>query len=82
MIGLTHLVKREKQRVLTKSYQRDRGLHFEMCPSRFGALMDTHISESVFNKLFLRHTFNPKYFRPVATKSPSYQLWEVLGDRL
>jgi hypothetical protein len=83
IIGLTHLVKREKQRVLTKNYQRDRGLLFEtFAPSRFGALMDMHISESVFNKLFLRYTFNPKYFRPVVTNTPSYQLWEVLGDKV
>jgi dolichyl-diphosphooligosaccharide--protein glycosyltransferase len=83
MIGLARLVKREKQRVLTKNYQKDRGLLFEMsAPSRFGALMDEHISESVFNRLFLRCTFNPKYFRPVAVNTPSYQLWEVLGDRL
>jgi len=44
--------------------------------------MDEYISGSVFNKLFLRHTFNPKYFRPVATNTPSYQLWEVLGDKV
>jgi hypothetical protein len=51
-----------------------------LVPGKFGAIMDSQISESVFNKLFLRHTFNPKYFRPVATNSPSYQLWEVVGD--
>jgi len=83
IIGLTHLVKCDGQRVLTKSYQRDHGLRFEIfAPSRFGALMDEYISGSVFNKLFLRHTFNPKYFRPVATNTPSYQLWEVLGDKV
>ncbi|OPL15696.1 MAG: hypothetical protein AVO38_09975 [delta proteobacterium ML8_D] len=82
MIGLTHLVKRERQRILSKSYQRDSGPHFEMWISpRFGALMDMHISESVFNKLFLRYTFNPAYFRPVVINTPSYQLWEVVGDR-
>jgi hypothetical protein len=83
IIGLTHIVKREEQRLLTKSYQRDRGLLFEMsAPFMFGALMDVHISESVFNKLFLRYAFNPKYFRPVVNNTPSYQLWEVLGDTI
>jgi hypothetical protein len=81
MIGLTHLVKRERQGILSKSYQRDSGPQFEMWISpRFGALMDTHISESVFNKLFLRYTFNPEYFRPVVINTPSHQLWEVVGD--
>jgi hypothetical protein len=82
IIDLTHLVKREKQRVLTKNYQRNHGLRFEMfVPARFGALMDAHISKSVFNKLYLRHTYKSKYFRPVVMNTPSYQLWEVLGDK-
>jgi len=83
IIGLTQLVERTGKGLQTRHYKRDRGSQFEMLvPGKFGAIMDSQISESVFNKLFLRHTFNPKYFRPVATNSPSYQLWEVLGDRL
>ncbi len=83
MIGLTHLVRREKQTIQIKPYKRDRGARFEMfIPGRFGAIMDPQFSESVFNKLYLRHTFNPKCFRPVVMGTPSHQLWEVLGDRL
>jgi hypothetical protein len=82
MIGLTQLVERTEKGLQTRHYKRDRGSQFEMLvPSKFGAIMDSQISESVFNKLFLRCTFNPKYFRPVATSSPSYQLWEVVGDK-
>jgi dolichyl-diphosphooligosaccharide--protein glycosyltransferase len=80
--GLTQLVERTGKGLQTRHYKRDRGSQFEMLvPGKFGAIMDSQISESVFNKLFLRHTFNPKYFRPVVTNSPSHQLWEVLGDR-
>lgn len=83
IIGLTQLVKYTEKGLQTRHYKRDHGAQFEMMvPGKFGAIMDLHISESVFNKLFLRHTFNPKYFRLVTTNSPSYQLWEVLGDRL
>jgi dolichyl-diphosphooligosaccharide--protein glycosyltransferase len=83
LIALTHLVRRERQNVSTKRYDRERGLRFEMLiPAKFGALMDANISESVFNKLFLRHNFNPNYFRPVAINTPSYQIWEVVGDSI
>jgi len=82
IVGLTQLVKRTEKGLQTRHYKRDRGSQFEMLIlGKFGAIMDSQISESVFNKLFLRHTFNPKYFRPVVTNTPSYQLWEVVGDK-
>ncbi len=66
-----------------KSYERKRGARLEVFkPVGFGALMDEDISESVFNKLFLRHTWDHTYFKPVAVASPDYQLWEVRGDTL
>jgi asparagine N-glycosylation enzyme membrane subunit Stt3 len=83
IMELTQLVEFTEKGLQTRHYIGDHGSQFEMMvPGKFGAIMDLHISESVFNKLFLRHTFNPKYFRLVTTNSPSYQLWEVLGDRL
>jgi len=73
----------ESQGTQTRYYGHDQGLQFEIFePGRFAVLMDEPISNSVFNKLFLRHTYDPAYFRPVALKSPDYQLWEVVGDRL
>ncbi len=58
------------------------GYRFEMVPaSRYGALMDTGIAESVFNKLFIRHKFSKKYFNPIALNTPFYQIWQVTGDR-
>ena len=59
------------------------GYHFDIFKkSGFGAMMDERIAESVFNKLFIRHTFPSRYFKPVSLKSPVYQLWEVTGDML
>ncbi len=64
-----------------KVYERDKGIRFEYyAPSRFGALMDHSIANSVFNTLYLRHRFNKKYFRPVVLNAPSHQLWEVRGE--
>ncbi len=51
-------------------------------PSRFSTLQDTSISESVFNKLFIRQIAPPKYFRLVSSGMPGYQLWRAQGDRL
>ncbi len=53
-----------------------------LAPAGFGALEDPAISNSVFNKLFLRH-INPRpYFTPVVLRTPSFQIWKVTGDRL
>ena len=82
LIGVTQLVEFTEKGQQNRHYIGDHGSQFEiMVPGKFGAIMDSQISESVFNKLFLRHTFNPKYFRLVTTNSPSYQLWEVLEDK-
>ncbi|OCC15889.1 Oligosaccharyltransferase PglB [Dissulfuribacter thermophilus] len=64
-------------------YSHKSGADFEVfMPAGFGALMDFNIANSVFNTLFLRHTYDPKYFKPVRLMTPSHQIWEVQGDTL
>ena len=64
-------------------YPGEGGLVFEfLVPKGFGAAMDLPISNSVFNQLFLRHLADRRYFRPVRLNTPSYQIWEVHGDRI
>ncbi len=64
-----------------KNYYRSSRFRFEAVPQKqYGALLDTGIAESVFNKLFIRHVFNDRFFRPVAIRSPHYQIWEVVGE--
>jgi len=54
---------------------------FEMAAnSRYGALMDSSIAESVFNKLYLRLAYSERYFRLIDMRMPHYQLWQVRGD--
>ena len=58
-------------------------LSFDMFkPAGFAALEDQHIDESVFNKLFLRHQSDERYFIPVSLNSPAFQIWEVHGDSI
>ncbi len=62
-------------------FQHERGGSFEVfAPAGCGALMDVEFSETIFNRLFLRHDFRLDHFRPASLKSPLYQLWEVRGD--
>lgn len=51
-------------------------------PGRFGALMEKSVANTVFNRLYIRHTPDQQYFKPVALAAPAYQLWEVTGDTL
>ncbi len=68
-------------RIERRIYKRDKGIRFEyFVPAHFGALMDQTMADSVFNKLFLRHQANRKYFIPVVLNSPSHQIWEVRGE--
>jgi len=71
-------IKKPERRI----FNRKRGLYFEFfVPGKFGALMDKNIASSVFNALFLRHSYNPRYFKPVRLVSPSHQIWMVRGDK-
>jgi hypothetical protein len=83
IIMLSRLVTRKKNNLQTKNYDHSSNYRFEIFQqSRFGALMDSDIAESVFNKLFIRHIYPKKYFRPVKLSTPYYQLWEVRGDSI
>jgi dolichyl-diphosphooligosaccharide--protein glycosyltransferase len=68
------------QEVIT--YNERSGLSFEWTKQRkFGILMDEDMAKSVFNKLFIRQSAPSAYFRPIKLGTPSYQVWEVSGDR-
>ncbi len=68
---------------MTKTYPRKNGFDFEVLrPAGFGAIMDFNMANSLFNTLFLRHTYSPKYFKPIRLMTPSHQIWEVKGDTL
>ena len=65
----------------TKRFNHKSGIILEVSrPLRLGVVMNRNIASSVFNKLYLRQTYSPQYFRPVALNSPWYQLWEIRGD--
>jgi dolichyl-diphosphooligosaccharide--protein glycosyltransferase len=65
------------------AYDESSRLNFEWTrPGKFGALMDEDMANSVFNQLFIRHAAPSAYFRPIKLGTPSYQVWEVRGDRL
>ncbi len=71
-----------KDKISKKVFKHSSKFNFELLePAKFGAITDSLIGESIFNKLFLRHKPNPNYFKPVKLFSPSYQIWEVIGDR-
>ncbi len=74
---------RKKNAFEKKSYNNNSTYRFEYFErSRYGALMDSEISESVFNKLYIRHLYHKKYFKPLKLRPPYYQIWEVKGDSL
>lgn len=74
---------RDRQNLREKKFYNDSRYRFDLFePGRFGALMDKNIAESVFSKLYIRHTPDTRYFKPVVLNAPSYQIWEVTGDTL
>lgn len=78
---LSHILKRSGKHIMNKKFNSTGRLGFEYLEaSRFGALADTAVTESVFNKLFIRHKFTKDYFRPLRLRAPYYQIWEVTGD--
>ncbi len=83
---LTHLLEHTGLKVETLDYKLDQtraaqGLRFEWVRTAgYGAMMSPDLAESVFNRLFIRHSASPAYFRHKKLGMPSYQLWQVLGD--
>jgi dolichyl-diphosphooligosaccharide--protein glycosyltransferase len=74
---VSHILRRDA-RSLEERRVAEGGLRFEWLPSTgFGALLTPNIANSVLNTLYLRHSFDPNLFEPVAGESPSYQVWRV-----
>ncbi len=80
VVPLKALYIRYPDRLETKSYPAEKGYNLEVIPGGYSALMSQDIAESVFNKLFLRHRFQEKYFEPVKLKTPLFQIWKVQPD--
>jgi len=65
----------------TRDYHRAGGFHLEwMQHNGFGAIMTPNVADTLFNKLLIRHTIEPAYFRPTALRSPYYSIWEVVPN--
>jgi len=78
---LSHIYQMKRGNLSKKEYDKNSSLGFEYIESSgFGALCDNNISESVFNKLFIRHSYPEKYFKPIRLRAPYYQIWEIKGD--
>jgi dolichyl-diphosphooligosaccharide--protein glycosyltransferase len=78
---LSHISQMTSNKLNKKEFNTNSRLGFEYFErNRFGALCDNNISESVFNKLFIRHSYQEKYFKPIRLRGPYYQIWEVKGD--
>ena len=61
-----------------KDYGHPEGFHVEWMPHNgFGAIMTRNVAESLFNRLFIRHTSNPRHFRHTEVRAPAFSLWEV-----
>ena len=64
-------------------FGRETGWSLEIfVPKRYAVLCGPREKASLFHRLFVRHEWNPDYFRPVSIANESYQLWEVRGDRI
>lgn len=62
-------------------YDHEERFHLEWMQSNgFGAIMTPNAANTLFNKLFIRHTVKPGYFRPTALNSPYYSIWEVVPN--
>ncbi|MEI6128326.1 MAG: hypothetical protein WCQ99_17415, partial [Pseudomonadota bacterium] len=79
---LSHILIRTETKTLTRQYKYPPDSYvFEMAAgAHLGIMMDTDISESVFNRLFVRIDTGMKYFTPVSLDTPNYQVWKVHGD--
>lgn len=82
MVPLSHILVRTETETLKRRYKHPEDSYvFELAAAaRLGIMMGKDISESVFNRLFVRVDTGMKYFKPVDLKTPYYQLWEVHGD--
>lgn len=69
------------RRLHQTDYGHAQGLHLEWMPHNgFGVVVTSNVAESLFNRLFLRHTSNARLFRYVEALTPTYSIWEVVAD--
>jgi hypothetical protein len=72
---------RESSGAWIKAYPtHTKGGCFELLgPRGFGVLMNPEVTESVFNRLFVRTDITlSQWFEPLSNQSPNYQIWKVL----
>lgn len=63
-------------------YGRVNGGQVEIVPKySYGAIVDDHIANSVFNQMFMRLTADSRHFEPVVIEHPVFSLWKVKGDK-
>jgi dolichyl-diphosphooligosaccharide--protein glycosyltransferase len=80
---ISQLRVRDRQNTRVTPFNHKSRLSLEVyAPHQFGALMDTTIAASTFNRLFIRHDLDAEYFQLIAEKLPDYQIWQIRGDQL
>jgi len=80
---LAHLFEHDGGETRLIEYDKDGTIAFEWIkPTGIGVLMSKELSGSVFNQLFIRHRVDGQFFQSVKLKTPEYQVWRVIGDRL
>lgn len=47
---------------------------------KYGAIMPIEFANSTFNQLFIHHSANQRYFKPIKLATPKHQIWQVFGD--
>lgn len=76
---LGRLVRYTGSALATWDYDHEEGFHVEWIQRNgFGAIMTPNVADTLFNKLLIRHTTAPAYFRPTGVNSPYYSIWEVV----
>ena len=69
------------RRLRETDYGHAQGFHLEwMSQNGFGVVVTANVAESLFNRLFIRHTSNVALFRYVEARAPAYSIWEVVAD--
>jgi dolichyl-diphosphooligosaccharide--protein glycosyltransferase len=64
-----------------RAYERDDGYFFWLIDGvGFGGIMNGNVAATTMARLFVGLDFDRRYFRPVRTRLPFYQVWEVRGD--
>jgi hypothetical protein len=79
---ISQLLVRDRQNTRVTRFDHKSLLSLEVyVPYQFGALMDTTMAVSTFNRLFIRHDLDAQYFQLVDEELPDYQIWQIRGDQ-